>query len=146
MLISEKLSKLRAKHKVTNQQIADLSGIPIGTISGIMSGQTANPSFAYVCAILEALEEDIAAFYRGEDSPTQTKPAQPDTIETLDRIQRKAVEITTAAITKAYADDMVVRSERRERRSMMLNFAFIVLIVFVLVWDITHPDMGYVRY
>lgn len=146
MTTAEKLCRIRAKHKVTNQQIADMTGIPIGTISGMMSGQITSPNFNAVCTILETFNEDIPSFYRGDETSAPQPKPQVDHIELLDRVQAKAENIATEAITRAMTGTLVERSEKRERRSMMLNVFFIVLIVFVLVWDITHPDMGYVRY
>lgn len=146
MTTSEKLCKIRAKHKVTNQQIADMSGIPIGTVSGMMSGQIASPNFSAVCAILEALNEDISAFYRGEEVEAPPKQQSINHIDLLDRVQAKAERIATEAITQACTSNLLQRSEKRERRSMALNVFFIAIIVFVLIWDITHPNMGYVRY
>lgn len=141
--ISEKLCKLRGKYKVTNQQLADMTGIPIGTISGIMSGQVSSPSYANVCAILTALGEDIEQFNAGEDSPP---PHKPDQIERLDHFQAKLEQIVAEAITRAYTADIVNQARRREKRLQTIIELMMLLIVAILIWDITHPNMGYVRY
>lgn len=143
MTTSEKLCSIRAKHKVTNQQIADLSGVPIGTVSGMMSGQVASPNFQAVCAILTALNEDITAFYTGQEPP---EAPQSGNIDQINHMQEFAIKIVTEAITRAYVSDVAQRSERRERRAMILNMFFIALIVFFLIWDITHPTMGFIQY
>ena len=44
-MISAQLKELKDKRKLTNQQLADLSGVPLGTINRILSGQTDNPAF-----------------------------------------------------------------------------------------------------
>ena len=51
---TEKLKKLKDNCKLTTKQISDLSGIPESTISRILSGQTDNPTFDSVFAIVQA--------------------------------------------------------------------------------------------
>lgn len=55
MPISQKLCELRDKRNLTNQQIADLSGVPVTSVNRILSGQTENPTFANVSDITRAL-------------------------------------------------------------------------------------------
>ena len=43
MMLSTQLKLLKEKRKLTNQQLSDLSGVPVGTINRILSGQTDNP-------------------------------------------------------------------------------------------------------
>lgn len=57
-----RLNELRVKHKMTHQQLADESGVPIGTVKSILSGQTQNAGFSTVCALLEAMHEPITQF------------------------------------------------------------------------------------
>ena len=60
-MISTQLKELKDQRKLTNQQLADLAGIPVGTINRIMAGQTDNPSFQTVCdEIIELYEKIIA--------------------------------------------------------------------------------------
>lgn len=53
------LGRLIEKHGHTNQSLANLTGIPIGTISGIRSGQNQSPSLEAICAIMKALGESV---------------------------------------------------------------------------------------
>jgi transcriptional regulator with XRE-family HTH domain len=50
---------LKDQRKLTNQQLADLAGIPVGTINRIMEGQTDNPSFQTVCDIVMVLDGSL---------------------------------------------------------------------------------------
>ena len=45
-MITEKLTELKEKSALTNQQIADLSGVPLSTVTRIFSGQTDNPTIS----------------------------------------------------------------------------------------------------
>lgn len=49
------IDKLHRRTNMTHQQISDKSGVPIGTVSRVMSGQTKDPSFATVASIVTAL-------------------------------------------------------------------------------------------
>ena len=55
MTITTQLKALKDKKQMTNQQLSDLSGVPVGTINRILSGQTENPSFQTVCDLVVTL-------------------------------------------------------------------------------------------
>ena len=55
-MLSTQLKLLKEKRKLTNQQLSDLSGVPVGTINRILSGQTDNPSFQTVCDMVMAMD------------------------------------------------------------------------------------------
>lgn len=50
------LKEKKKKYKMTNQQIAELSGIPVSTVNKIFSGATENPRYSTLLAIEEVLE------------------------------------------------------------------------------------------
>lgn len=52
---AETLKKLKDESKLTTKQISEKSGIPESTISRILSGQTDNPSFDSIYAIVKAM-------------------------------------------------------------------------------------------
>ena len=52
---AEILKKLKDESKLTTKQISEKSGIPESTISRILSGQTDNPSFDSIYAIVKAM-------------------------------------------------------------------------------------------
>ena len=54
MMLSTQLKLLKEKRKLTNQQLSDLSGVPVGTINRILAGQTDNPSLQTVCDMVMA--------------------------------------------------------------------------------------------
>ena len=55
MTISEYLSRLKEEKSLTQQQIAELSGVPMGTVSRILAGQVECPSFQAVADMTRAL-------------------------------------------------------------------------------------------
>lgn len=62
MTIAEYLSKLKDKKNLTQQQIAELSGVPMGTVSRILAGQVECPSFQAVADITKALGGSLDEF------------------------------------------------------------------------------------
>ena len=48
MTLSEYLNRLKDERNLTLAQIADISGVPAGTVQRIMSGSTENPAFQSV--------------------------------------------------------------------------------------------------
>ena len=59
MAISNQLKLLKERRHLTNQQLSDLSGVPIGTVNRILSGQTDNPSFQAVCDMVMAMDGSL---------------------------------------------------------------------------------------
>ena len=53
------LLKLKTEKSLTNEQIADLSGVPMGTIVRILSGRTDNPYFSTIIDIVRAMDGSV---------------------------------------------------------------------------------------
>ena len=60
---NEYLKELKESCKLTTKQISNLSGVPESTISRILSGQTDNPTFDSVCAIVNAMGGSLDKLY-----------------------------------------------------------------------------------
>lgn len=56
MLVDE-LKELKEKKRITNQELADKSGVPLSTINRIMSGKTPDPGYSTAKALLNVLGE-----------------------------------------------------------------------------------------
>lgn len=55
------IGALMEKHGYTNQSMADVSGVPVGTVSGIRSGKIQSPSFEAIVAMMRAMGESVDA-------------------------------------------------------------------------------------
>lgn len=55
------IGALMEKHGYTNQSMADASGVPVGTVSGIRSGKIQSPSFDAIVAMMRAMGESVDA-------------------------------------------------------------------------------------
>lgn len=57
-MITDELKQMKQEAKLTNQQISDRSGVPLATVNRILSGQTDNPSYETVIALIKAMKPE----------------------------------------------------------------------------------------
>jgi DNA-binding XRE family transcriptional regulator len=62
-----RLKKLREQAKLTQEQLAEKSGLDVGTVRQLEQGTRTNPLWQTVCALGRGLEKDIIVFV-GTDS------------------------------------------------------------------------------
>ena len=154
MELRTKLNALKEKHGLTNQQISDASGVPLGTVSGIFSGQTARPAFQDVTAILIALGESVDDFCGVEraHAPAETENApQPVAVEHHHHVQfaplkADAKELMREAIESVHASDAYQILNGHLRWWRAIAVVLIALIIVWFTWDITHPRAGLIQY
>jgi transcriptional regulator with XRE-family HTH domain len=68
-----RLKTLRVQAKLTQEQLAEQSGLDVGTIRQLEQGTRTNPSWQTVCALARGLGKDVSVF-AGTDGwqPTET--------------------------------------------------------------------------
>ena len=125
-MISTQLKALKEQRKLTNQQLADLSGVPVGTINRILSGQTDNPSFQTVCDIVMAMDgslDELAGIREPEETPA--KPKGPG---------REIIEL--------YQD--IISGKDKWIHRLFVCCCFLTLVLVAIVgYDLTHPTVGF---
>ena len=62
MMTIEEIRKRKKELGFSNQQLADLAGVPVGTLSKILSGATGAPRYATLAALEAALRKPSAAY------------------------------------------------------------------------------------
>lgn len=145
MDLRAELNLLKEQQHMTHQQIADGTGIPVGTVSSIFSGQTARPSFQDVVAILAFFGASVDSFCGlaapppdGSDSPAPHSP--------LCLIREDVAE----ACRGAFRDVMTscVHTTLHENLVWWRSIAMgeMLFIIALLVWDVLHPGRGYIQY
>lgn len=118
------LKKLKNESKLTTKQISDLSGIPESTISRVLSGQTDNPTFDTVCAIVKAMGGSLDKLV-----DPQADPVQSDVSPLI-----------------ALYEKMIAQKEYYIK--VLVTFCVVlvsVLILFVLC-DLLNGTRGFIRY
>ena len=125
-MLSTRLKELNDQRKLTNQQLSDLSGVPVGTINRIMAGQTDNPSFQTVCDMVMAMGGSLDEL-AGIQTPGGGEPSPPG--EDLIRLYERTIE----------------GKEKWLYRLFFLCCVLVAVLLGVLIYDLTHPMVGFFR-
>lgn len=141
MTIAEYLSKLKDKKNLTQQQIAELSGVPMGTVSRILAGQVECPSFQAVADITKALGGSLDEFAGIEPPAPPVLPIPPEAATVIRYERDQSYEDKLVSIYKKSLDD--------KNRWILLLFAVLLIIlvgvVALLIYDFKNLDIGYIR-
>lgn len=152
MNTGNQLNDDRIRHNMTYQQLADASGVPVGTVKSILTGATASPGFEPVCAMIQAMGESIDAFYSGmpQDQPKHQHAVHAEETITdnhnLLPLRDEIKIIAGEAIHAVYQTDVYRNLHNNLRWWRAVALIETGFIFFLLVWDITHPSMGYIQY
>ncbi len=126
-MISTQLKHLKDLRKLTNQQVSDLSGVPIGTINRIMSGQTDNPSFQTVCDIVMAMDGSL-------DELVGIKEATP--------LQEK--KLASNELIQLY-ESMLENKEKWLHRLFICCCCLMLVLIGIVTFDLLNPHVGFFR-
>lgn len=123
-MIFNQLKLLKEKRKLTNQQLSDLSGVPIGTINRIMAGQTDNPSFQTVCDIVMAMDGSLDELVGIKDeTPLEKKAANKDLIQLY--------------------ESMLENKEKWMHRLFTCCCVLMVVLIGIVAFDLMNPHIGF---
>lgn len=123
-MISNQLKLLKERRKLTNQQLSDLSGVPIGTINRIMAGQTDNPSFQTVCDIVMAMDGSLDELVGIKEETLQEKKA------------------ANKEIIQLY-ESMLANKEKWMHRLFVCCCILIAVLIGIVIFDLTNPQIGF---
>ena len=128
MMLSTQLKLLKEKRKLTNQQLSDLSGVPVGTINRILSGQTDNPSFQAVCDMVMAMDGSLDELVGiKEETPTE---------EQRDRASKELL---------ALYESMIASKNTWIHRLFICCCALVLILAFLVIFDLVNPTVGFFR-
>lgn len=127
-MTSDYLKALKLKKNLTNQELSDLSGVPVGTINRIMANQTNNPSFQTVCDIVIALDgslDELAGIRPKKDSEAENAKYTPE--------------------IEAIYKQMIHSKDKWIFRLFVFSCVIVAFIVFLLIFDLLNPNIGFFR-
>lgn len=95
--ILDKIKAIKTEKGFTNESLSQKSGIPLGTLSKILTSVIKDPKIGTLIAITEALEVDIDSLVYDSISPHQLKLSNTETMiikkyRALDERGKKVVE------------------------------------------------------
>lgn len=127
-MTSDYLKALKLKKNLTNQELSDLSGVPVGTINRIMANQTDNPSFQTVCDIVIALDgslDELAGIRPKKDNEAENAKYTPE--------------------IEAIYKQMIHSKDKWIFRLFVFSCVIVAFIVFLLIFDLLNPNIGFFR-
>lgn len=128
-MILTKMQALKDETKMTYQDIANKSGVPISTVKRIFSGRTPDPGVTTVIAIVEALggsADDIKGDSLNADNGEHISPT--------------SVEQLCAVYERSLRD-----KNRLIKAQFITIVAIIAVLLFFLIWDLCSPNIGFIR-
>ena len=126
------LERLKAKKEetgMTNAMISEESGVPESTVAKLFNGTIKSPTLDTVLPIAGALKVPIGV----PGDFVEPKKQQPADHHYLDML------------IEDYKSQLRVK-DKWIAVSVSINAALVFAILFVMIWDITHHDMGWVQY
>ncbi|MGN1080795.1 MAG: helix-turn-helix domain-containing protein [Acutalibacteraceae bacterium] len=121
---TENLKKLKEECNLTTKQISDLSGIPESTISRILSGQTDNPTFDNVSAIVKAMGGSLDSIAEvRKDSDTEKEKSACEIYERIIKEKNWYIKIL-----------------------ITICCTLVAVLIFLIIYDAASSAIGFIRY
>lgn len=132
--IIDGINARKAAMNMTNQQIADASGVPKSTVDRVLRKDTENPTMKVILEIAGAVGYEFG-----------TPAVQASTGGEDNQYIRHIIamyESRLAAQDRQY--NLVTAEKNRWIKLLAVTVLLLVAgILFVLIYDITHPDVGW---
>lgn len=131
----------------TNQQWSDASGVPKTTIDRIKRKETVNPSMQTILDMANAVGYTISSI------PEQI-PAVPQEVGIKDPMVQHLINVyenrgrsyeERIKRNSAHYNQLLAEKNRWIKFSLTLNIILVVFICLILVYDVLHPDVGWIR-
>lgn len=157
-----RIGALMEKHGFTNQSMADASGVPVGTVSGIRSGKISNPGFEPVCAIMAAMGESVDALVGIVPAAV---PIDEERLDGYTESERRAIiRWAGSEIARSYQavisslearlneknerithrTDLLEHERRRARQATVISYLSLGLFVLLFFIDFLMPSRGWI--
>lgn len=125
------LRKLKAESRLTNEQLAQISGIPGSTLARIFNGRTDNPYFHTIVDLVRAMKGSV------------------DEMEGLQPLPKDTNAAENAAVDKKLITQYREIINNKERLIRLLAGVLLAVMIFILImvtYDILHPMKGWIQH
>lgn len=136
---SSYIKTLMERENVTQAKLAELTGIPQGTLSRILNGSTDCPTFANVTAIVKALHGSLDVM-TGIVSDPDKKPMQASERELYEQL------LADKERQLRSVNGMLEQKQEWLRKMWRALIVMIVVVGVMLVLDVSIGSIGFVRY
>lgn len=170
--LPERLKDEKFRNHLTNQQLSDVSGVPIATTSRILSGAVSNPGFFHIAALCAAMDvsmDSVAGVHQSgdqaeidqlrqeiayKDEIIAEKGAAIDRLLDRSRIMEAGVAARDDRISKQSEalskKDSALASVQRENKPLIygqcaLNILLAAVLMVYMVLDARNPEIGLIR-
>lgn len=132
---------------MTNQQLADASGVPKPTIDRILRHDTTNPSMQTVLDLAAAVGFSFSNHPEPAPAlPTEEGIRDPMVIHMINVYEARGQKYEERIKRNTAHFNMLLAEKNRWLKfSMILNIILVVFICSILLYDATHPDIGWIR-
>lgn len=135
------LKALKEERDLTNQEIAELSDVPLATVTRIFNGSTPNPQFETIARITIALggSLDVIAGLKAPDEPRAPASVSQTIASYAELLKEKDERIRELKEDKKHHNRTVAKL-------MIFIGGFVAVVLFVLIFDMMNGHFGYFRY
>ena len=153
--IVETLKNMKSEQNLTLQQISSASGVPLSTVNRILSGQTENPSFRDVAAIVAAMDGSLDAITGLQKLESENGQLLDSNVMQLLLSMQNYYAKTLDATRQQYMReleskdkqyrDILTDKNRWLRRMFFCLIGMLAVISFLLIVDFINPTIGVVN-
>lgn len=155
--IALKLRKMKKDLGLSNQELADLSMVPIGTVNRVLAGRVEMPNFQTIRDLTKALGgslDDIAGFTAApvpeSEDPETSRPAEVPSQPPLSG-PKQEMPVHSLSPDAIHAYDILLKERQKEletkelwlKRLFIACCVLVAVIIGILIFDLTNPAVGF---
>ena len=125
------LRKLKAESRLTNEQLAQISGIPGSTLARNFNGRTDNPYFHTIVDLVRAMKGSVDEMEGLQPLPKDTNAAENAAVD------KKLITLYR---------EIINNKERLIRLLAGVLLAMMIFILIMVTYDILHPMKGWIQH
>lgn len=114
----DRIKKIKSERKITNDQLSEMTGIPLGTLAKILAGISDSPKLANVVAICAALECSVDYILTGIPENTNNYTLEDreitliENFRKLDQLSRELVMMVISKESERVVESSINKNER----------------------------------
>ena len=144
--MNNKLKDLKAKSKLTSQQISDLSGVPYSTVCRFFSADQDFQQAQNLADIIKAMGGSLDEFF---DFPHKVNPEEvPNELITVyrDMLSEREKLVKEKDKELENLEKELTETKKACKKFLFLSGLCVTVLVLVLLIDLLNGGFGYIRY